>query len=62
MGLGPGAGRGWRRPGAGRPKGARNKRTVRAELLPKLEAADQRLPLYRLLDRIADESLDARAP
>ena len=39
MGLGPGTGRGWRRPGAGRPKGARNKRTVLAELLPKLEAA-----------------------
>jgi hypothetical protein len=48
------------RRGAGRPPGARNKRTVLTEILPQLAAQDRQLPLYRLLDRIADESLDAR--
>jgi hypothetical protein len=48
-----GIGRGGRRAG-GRPKGSKNKRTVLAEVLPRLAAEDQQLPLYRLLDRIAD--------
>lgn len=55
-----GVGRGGKRRGAGRPPGAKNKATVLAELLPKLDEQDRQLPLYRLLDRIADESLDAR--
>ena len=41
---------GGRRLGSGRPKGARNKRTVLGELLP-------RLSLYGLLRRIADPDL-----
>jgi hypothetical protein len=52
--------RGGKRPGAGRPKGRRDKRTVLAELLPKLAEADQELPLYGLLRRIADPNLDDR--
>jgi hypothetical protein len=48
---------GGRRLGSGRPKGARNKRTVLGELLPRLEATDQELPLYGLLRRIADPDL-----
>jgi hypothetical protein len=52
--------RGGKRPGAGRPKGRRDKRTVLTELLPKLEEADQELPLYGLLRRIADPNLDDR--
>jgi hypothetical protein len=52
--------RGGARPGAGRKPGSRNKRTVLAEVLPKLAAPDQQLPLYRLLDRIADETEDIR--
>jgi hypothetical protein len=50
--------RGGKRPGAGRPKGSRNKITLlKEEILPKLEAAAQELPLYGLLRRIADQSL-----
>ena len=30
------------------------------EIMPQLEEQDRQLPLYRLLDRIADESLDPR--
>jgi hypothetical protein len=55
-----GVGRGGRRPGAGRPRGRRDKRTVLMELLPELEETDQQMPLYRLLARIADESEDIR--
>lgn len=59
-----GKGRGGHRPGAGRPKGSKDrgprKGTVRAEILPKLAAADRQLPLYRLLDRIADPTLDEK--
>jgi|SRR6516162_1079569 hypothetical protein len=55
-----GTGHGGKRPGAGRPPGAKNKRTVLAELLPKLTEPDRQLPLYRLLDRIADENLDPK--
>jgi hypothetical protein len=54
-----GIGRGGRRAG-GRPPGSKNKKTVLAELLPKLEAADQELPLYRLLRRIRDPEVDER--
>jgi hypothetical protein len=39
---------------------ARNKRTVLMEIMPPIEKQDRQLPLYRLLDRIADESLDPR--
>ena len=55
-----GIGRGGKRRGSGRPPGSRNKRTVLAELLPRLAEPDRELPLYRLLGRIADESLDPR--
>jgi hypothetical protein len=55
-----GVGRGGARRGAGRPKGSKNKRVVLAEALPKLAEADQQLPLYRLLDRIADEQPDPK--
>jgi hypothetical protein len=48
------------RPGAGRPKGSRNKITVLAELLPKLAAEDAELPLYRLLRRIRDPAVDEK--
>jgi hypothetical protein len=50
---------GGRRPGAGRPRGSKNKLPL-AELLPKLEAADEELPLYGLLRRIGDPNLDDR--
>jgi hypothetical protein len=52
--------RGGKRPGAGRPKGRRDKRTVLAELLPKLEAEDAELPLYRLLRRLRDPAVDPK--
>jgi hypothetical protein len=52
--------RGSARPGAGREPGSRNKRTVLAEVLPKLAEPDQQLPLYRLLGRITDETEDIR--
>jgi hypothetical protein len=55
-----GVGRGGARRGAGRPKGSKNRRDVLAEVLPRLAEQDQQLPLYRLLDRIADETLDAK--
>ena len=59
-----GVGRGGYRPGAGRPRGSKDSRprkgTVRAELLPKLSAEDRQLPLYRLLDRMSDTSLDSK--
>ena len=51
---------GGRRPGAGRPKGSKSRRRPLAEILPKLEEKDRQLPLYRLLDRIADDSEDIR--
>jgi hypothetical protein len=54
-----GIGRGGRRVG-GRPKGSKNKKTILTEVLPRLAEADQQLPLYRLLDRIADPELDAK--
>jgi hypothetical protein len=52
--------RGGARPGAGRKPGSRNKRTVLAEVLPKHAEQDRELPLYRLLDRFADETEDIR--
>ena len=57
-----GVDRGGYRPGAGRPKGSRGKHKLDelAELLPKLAEPDRQLPLYRLLDWIADESLDPK--
>jgi hypothetical protein len=55
-----GIGRGGKRRGAGRPPGAKNKRTLLLEILPRLAEPDRQLPLYRLLNRIADESLDPR--
>lgn len=55
-----GIGRGGPRPGSGRKPGSRNKKTALAELLPKLAEPDRQLPLYRLLDRVADESLDPK--
>jgi hypothetical protein len=48
------------RRGGGRPKGSKNRGTTLMEILPQLAAEDRQLPLYRLLDRIADEALDAR--
>ena len=51
---------GGKRPGSGRPKVAKGKLTVLAEVLPRLAEEDQQLPLYRLLDRIGDESLDPK--
>jgi hypothetical protein len=52
--------RGGKRPGAGRPKGRLGKRTVLTELLPRLEAEDAELPLYRLLRRIRDPGVDEK--
>jgi hypothetical protein len=54
-----GIGRGGRRAG-GRPPGAKNKKTVLAELLPKLAEEDVELPLYRLLRRIRDSEIDEK--
>lgn len=48
-------GRGGLRPGSGRKKGSRNRRSV--ELLEQVEAADLELPLPRLLRRMNDPSL-----
>jgi hypothetical protein len=56
----PMAGHGGARPGAGRPKGWKTRRPVLPEVLPRLAEQDQPLPLYRLLDRIADTGLDER--
>jgi hypothetical protein len=55
-----GVGRGGARRGAGRPKGSKNRNIALAETLPRLAEQDQQLPLYRLLDRIADEALDPK--
>jgi hypothetical protein len=55
-----GTGKGGARPGAGRPRGRRDKRTVLMEILPALAESDRQLPLYRLLARIADEGEDIR--
>jgi hypothetical protein len=51
---------GGRRPGAGRKPGSKNRKTVLAEILPKLVAEDVELPLYRLLRRIRDPEVDER--
>ena len=53
-----GVGRGGARRGAGRPKGSRSK--LLAELIPRFTEEDRQLPLYRLLDRMNDESLDPK--
>ena len=59
-----GVGRGGYQPGAGRPKGSRDrqprKRRTILELLPKLAEEGDELPLYGLLRRIRDESLDPK--
>ena len=55
-----GIGRGGARVGGGRPKGSKNRCKTLAELLPRLEEADQELPLYGLLRRIGDETLDPK--
>jgi hypothetical protein len=54
--------KGGRRLGAGRKPGkaAKHRMTMLMEVLPKLAEPDRQLPLYRLLDRIADESLDPK--
>jgi hypothetical protein len=52
--------RGGKRVGAGRPKGARNRKTTLKLVLPRLEAADVASPLYELLARISDPALDDR--
>jgi hypothetical protein len=52
--------RGGARPGAGRPRGSKTRRPALPEVLPKLAEQDQPLPLYRLLTRIADPTLDER--
>ena len=58
-----GIGRGGPR-GGGRPRGAKDrqprKRRTILELLPKLAEPDRQLPLYRLLARIDDETLDPK--
>jgi hypothetical protein len=51
---------GGRRPGAGRKPGSKNRKTVLADLLPKLAEEDAELPLYRLLRRIRDPEIDER--
>jgi hypothetical protein len=51
---------GGRRQGAGRKPGSKNRKTVLADLLPKLAAEDTELPLYRLLRRIRDPEIDER--
>jgi hypothetical protein len=52
---------GGKRPGAGRPKGSRNRRVLmRTDVLPRLDPATFRLPLYELMERIADDTLDMR--
>jgi hypothetical protein len=59
-----GSGRGGRRERAGRPAGRKDtrprKRRTILELLPKLAGENDELPLYGLLRRIRDESLDDR--
>jgi hypothetical protein len=50
-----GTGRGGRRVGAGRPKGARNKRSV--ALVEQARSEDLELPLPRLLRRMNDPEL-----
>lgn len=55
-----GIGRGGARPNAGRRRGGKNRHRFLAEILPKVEAEDLELPLYRLLRRQADPELDER--
>jgi hypothetical protein len=56
-----GIGRGGARPGSGRKKGSRDiAPRMRAEILGRLEEADQKLPLYEVLDRVRDETLDPK--
>jgi hypothetical protein len=52
-----GIGRGGKRPGAGRPPGAKNKRSKAAELVAKAKAEALEMPVDRLLRRMNDTSL-----
>src|SRR4051794_24691247 len=52
--------RGGRRAGAGRKLGSKDRLTRLAEILPRLAEPERQLPLYRLLDRIGDETLDPK--
>jgi hypothetical protein len=52
-----GMGRGGARPNAGRRRGGKNRHRFLAEILPKVEAEDLELRLYRLLQRIADPEI-----
>ena len=47
-------GQGGKRPGAGRPPGARNKIRRKPAILQRLKAQGRELPLERLLRRMAD--------
>jgi hypothetical protein len=61
MGKNRGIGRGGARPGAGRKKGSKvTAPALRAEIMGRLEETDQKLPLYELLDRVRDDTLDPK--
>jgi hypothetical protein len=59
-----GSGRGGARRGAGRPKGRKDSEPRRnsalVTALPVMAERDQKLPLYRLLERIADPTRNER--
>ena len=53
-----GEGQGGRRPGAGRPKGAKGKRKRSQKLLAQIKADGLEMPVDRLLRRMNDPDLD----
>jgi hypothetical protein len=60
-----GIGRGGYRPGGGRPKGRKDSkprklRTILELVMPRLTGGEDELPLYALLRRTQDETLDAK--
>jgi hypothetical protein len=55
-----GIGRGGKRPGAGRPLGAKNKRSKAAALVAKAKAEALEMPVDRLLRRLNDIALDVK--
>jgi hypothetical protein len=55
-----GTGRGGRRNGAGRPKGALGKRSKAADLVARAKAEALEMPVDRLLRRVNDKQLDEK--
>jgi hypothetical protein len=57
MTMSMGVGRGGKRPGAGRPKGSKNKRSHAEELVARAKTEALELPVDRLLRRMNDAAI-----